>query len=90
MTPETVAAIRSTLGLGRRDFARLIGYTGSDSNNWWTIARMESGKRPISPASARLISMIYLYWKTMGKLPDWEDMAQIAESDLAKEIADVG
>ena len=34
--------------------------------------------------------MIYLYWKTMGKLPDWEDMAQIAESDLAKEIADVG
>ena len=83
MNPQHMQLIREHMGLGRRDFARLLGYSGSDAQNWWAIARMEKGVekngRPISPMCARLVLLVYREWLATGKLVDFDELASLAK-----------
>jgi DNA-binding transcriptional regulator YiaG len=76
MAPEQLAFIRDALGLGRREFALLLGYTGSAEQNWIQMKRMETGAKPITETTARLALLIYRHWRETGRLPVF-DMGEL-------------
>lgn len=61
---------RQAFGMGRREFARLLGYTGSDRNNWITVKRYENGERDIPPTIERLVRLLVWHRSDFGYLPD--------------------
>jgi transcriptional regulator with XRE-family HTH domain len=52
VTGEELAKIRKRCGMGRAEFARALGYEGSDENNVTLLKRMETGKREVVPTIA--------------------------------------
>lgn len=70
MTPKELSDARDLFGLGRRDFAQLLGYTGEPRNNWLTIKRYETGERIIPPMVARLVRLLIWFKNDTGYLPD--------------------
>lgn len=70
MKPQEFAEARSAFGMGRKDFADLLGYTGSARNNWVTIKRYENGERDIPPTIERLVRMLMWFKSDFGYLPD--------------------
>ncbi len=52
MTPVDFKLIRLRLGMSRIEFARALGYKGSDENNATLIKRIEHGKREIVASRA--------------------------------------
>jgi transcriptional regulator with XRE-family HTH domain len=52
MTADEFREIRTRLGMDRNEFARALGYEGSESTNFSLIKRIENGKRPVMPATA--------------------------------------
>jgi transcriptional regulator with XRE-family HTH domain len=50
--------IREQLGLTKNQFATMIGYTGTSSNNTITISRYESGKRQVPLYIARFVWLL--------------------------------
>ena len=71
MTGEQFAAIRELFGMGRREFATLLGYTGEARTNWLVMKRYETGDREISPLIARLVTMLKWYYDLNGDFPDF-------------------
>lgn len=58
LTPAQFKAVRKDRGETEEQFARALGYQGSDNNNRRLIRRMESGEKPITPQIAvRAISL---------------------------------
>lgn len=55
MDPAEFAAARASLGLGRREFGKLLGYTGNPRNIYATVRRYEEGIRYIPPAVAQKV-----------------------------------
>lgn len=51
-------SIRKHLGLSLDEFALELGYSGTADGNRHTIKRLETGKRSISPQTARLAWML--------------------------------
>ena len=78
MTGADMALCRHAFGLGRREFAVLLGYTGEPRNNWVMIKRYESGKRDIPPTIERLVKLLRWYHHTTGETPDFETELEIA------------
>lgn len=52
--------IRESMGMGRREFGRAIGYTGTAETVWKTVKAYESDRKPIPPVLARLV---FLMWR---------------------------
>ncbi len=68
-----MTAARKSFGLGRREFASLLGYTGAPKNNWLTVKRYEIGERDIPPTISRLVQMLEWYYNEFGILFIFED-----------------
>ena len=86
MTPQQLQSIREHMGLTRRSFARILGYSGSDEQNWYAVSRMERGieknGRAISPMCERLVLLVYREWLLTGELVDFDEANRIAEAAL--------
>lgn len=67
--------IRERLGVGRLQFARALGYTGTDRNDETRIRRYEnqSDRFPIPLYIARLAWLILRYRACTGSLPDFPE-----------------
>lgn len=52
MTSDEFKSIRERLGMDRNEFARALGYAGSERTNFSLIKRIENGKRPVMPSVA--------------------------------------
>lgn len=52
MTSDEFKSIRARLGMNHVEFARALGYKGTDKNNFNLIKRIETGKRPVMPEVA--------------------------------------
>jgi hypothetical protein len=70
MTPQEFHDARENFGLGRREFGRLLGYTGDGRNIWLTVQRYEMGKKVIPPTIDRLVRLLVWYKADFGYLPD--------------------
>jgi len=76
MTGDQLKYIRHKFGVGRRDFALLLGYTGSDRNNDLRVRRLEAeGQVPLY--IGRLAWMIWNHYDQAGELPHWPDHLHI-------------
>ena len=64
---------RKDFGLGRKEFALLLGYTGLPKNNWLTVKRYEIGERDIPPTISRLIQLLRWYYSATGDLFIFEE-----------------
>lgn len=73
-----MAIVRHSFGLGRREFAALLGYTGEPRNNWVTIKRYETEAREIPPTIERLVLLMRWYHSTYGQAPDFSNDLEIA------------
>jgi transcriptional regulator with XRE-family HTH domain len=71
MTGSEMREARRKLDLGRVEFARLLGYTGTDSNDETRIKQYENDRRPdgVPPYLARLIWLILIWHRNTGDLP---------------------
>ena len=78
MTGAELILIRHAFGLGRREFAVLLGYTGEPRNSWITIKRYETGDREIPPTIERLVKLLRWYHHTTGATPDFETDLEVA------------
>lgn len=58
--------------MGRRQFAVLLGYTGTSRTNWLVVKRYEIGEREIPPTIERLIRMLVWFQSDFGYLPDFD------------------
>lgn len=68
--------IRRKLRMERAEFARLIGYTGTDRNNESRVKRLENAGDPVPLYIARLLWLVELHirhWKCLPIFPDWPD-----------------
>ena len=74
MTGDDLTSVRHSFGLGRREFAALLGYTGKPANNWVTIKRYETGEREIPPTIERLVILLRWYQRKTATLPNFEEM----------------
>lgn len=72
MDGKEMAIVRQAFGLGRREFALLLGYTGESRNNWITIKRYETGERDIPPTIERLVILMRWYHQANGAVPDFD------------------
>lgn len=70
MTPAEFRAIRKTLGLSQTKMGEALGYAGKPGNRKTQIHRMEVGKRPIRPMTAKLATSLLRYNELSGELPD--------------------
>jgi len=52
MTPEQLIVIRTSLGLNKAQFAKLLGYAPS------TISKWESGSRTLQPRTIKAIEAL--------------------------------
>jgi len=73
MDGKELARIRGTIGMDRVEFARLIGYTGTDSNNEFRLRKYEHGKFQIPLYIARLAWMILRHHDAHGEMPQFPD-----------------
>lgn len=77
MSDSEVRDIRERLGMGRTEFALLLGYLGSDENNKVRVRRLEAEDEP------HLLLLRYLWlieaWKDEhdGSLPHWPNHLRI-------------
>ena len=71
MRPSEFCCIREKLGLSRRQFADILGYSGDSQQIYKTMKRYEMGKRPIPPMLARLVWLLACYNHRAGSLPEW-------------------
>jgi len=62
--------LRHDLGLSRLEFARLIGYTGTDRNDETRVRKYETSVRPPLHI-ARFADLIMRHYLMFGKLPDF-------------------
>ena len=71
MTGSEMKEARRKLGLSRVEFARLLGYTGTDRNDELRIKNYENDRRPdgLPPYLARLIWLILIWHRNTGQLP---------------------
>jgi len=65
MTPDQFKAIRERFGLKQSELAELLGF--ADANQ---IHRMETGRRSISPQTARLMRVLDCYYSTILVVAD--------------------
>lgn len=65
MTPDQFKAIRERRGLQQSELAELLGF--ADANQ---IYRMETGRRGISPQTARLMRVLDCYYPTILVVAD--------------------
>lgn len=72
MKPFNLKAARKRLGLDRLQFARLIGYTGTDANDVVRVRRYENSVQP-PLYIARMVDMLERWQAMFGKLPDFPD-----------------
>jgi len=70
MDAKKLNAARHEFGLGRRDFGRLIGYSGNPNHIWVSVKRMETGERAIPENIARLVQLLVWFKEDHGHLPD--------------------
>jgi hypothetical protein len=70
MTGQEMMQIRKSMQLGRRAFARHLGYAGSSENNFKTIMRYEMGIREVPIATARTARALKEVFDLTGKLPE--------------------
>lgn len=71
MTGAEMTLIRRQLNLGRRSFARCLGYEGSAQTNFKVIARYEIGTREIPVMTARRVRALKEHFETHGTLPEF-------------------
>jgi hypothetical protein len=76
MTGEQMKEIRRRLGVGRGGFALLLGYTGSDRNNYLRVRRLEAEDQ-VPLYIGRLAWMIWNHYDRTGELPHWPDHLHI-------------
>ena len=50
--------IRESMKMGRREFGRAVGYTGSDRTIWKAIRDYEAEAKDIPPVLARLVFLL--------------------------------
>ena len=63
--------LRRQLRMDRLQFARLIGYTGTDRNDEMRVKRLENAGDPVPLYIARLLWLIAVWTRTHNGLPDW-------------------
>lgn len=65
--------IRQSMKLERLEFARLLGYTGSERNNITRIKQYEGGRsgKQIPLYIARLVWLLASYQRRTGALPEF-------------------
>jgi len=68
VTGAEMKALRLRLGLGRLEFARLIGYTGTDRNDEMRVKRYEDGEL-VPLYLARLFWLIEEFVRAHARLP---------------------
>jgi transcriptional regulator with XRE-family HTH domain len=68
MSGREFRKIRAHLGLSMDDFAIELGYEGNENGNENTIARFETGKRPVPLAVAKLAWMMQKHG-----IPEWPE-----------------
>lgn len=73
MSPAEFSEARENFGLGRREFGRLLGYTGEPRNIWITVKRYEEGAREVPPTIERLVRLLVWYKSDFGYLPDLDN-----------------
>ena len=64
--------LRQRLGLDRLQFARLIGYTGTDRNDEMRVRRYET-TRQVPLHIARFADLIERWFLMFGQLPDFPE-----------------
>ena len=69
MKPRELMELRKRIGLDRLQFARLIGYTGTDRNDEMRVRRLETGTDVVPLYIARLGHLIENYQIAFGRLP---------------------
>ena len=77
MTGEHLKYIRQQLGVGREDFALLLGYTGTDRNNENRVKRLEAEDQ-VPLYIGRLLWLIWDIYEESGELPHWPDYLHIS------------
>lgn len=87
MIGSEMQAIREKLGMERKDFGLLLGYTGDLAQIYKTIQRYESGRRRISPMIARLTYLVGLYFDGGGRVVEWPDSIDVV-AELEPEECD--
>jgi hypothetical protein len=70
MTGAELKRIREELGLGRNDFALLLGYVGNDRNNNLRVRRLED-EELVPLYIGRLVWLIVHWYAEHGSLPHW-------------------
>lgn len=72
MKSQELKNLRNRLGLERLTFARLIGYTGTDSNDITRIKKYEE-KQQVPLYIARYVWLLEEYKRITGKFPTFPD-----------------
>jgi hypothetical protein len=72
MQSADLKKLRLRLGLDRLQFARLIGYTGTDRNDETRVRKYETTVRPPLHI-ARFVDLIERWYLMFGKMPDFPD-----------------
>jgi hypothetical protein len=76
MQPHDLKQLRHSLGLDRLQFARLIGFTGTDRNDVTRIRQYEgtgNSSKQVPLHIARFADLIMRHYLMFGKLPDFPD-----------------
>lgn len=86
MNPQDFKNARQRMGLTRLEFARLIGYTGTDRNDETRIRKYERGGKDsqVPLYIARLVYLLVSHHKRIGELPrfpDWPGYVFKSEPD---------
>jgi len=71
MTGPEMKAIRQKMGLECLEFARLVGYTGSERNVISSMKKMERGQKQIPLTIARLTWLLAAHQRRTGILPEF-------------------
>jgi hypothetical protein len=73
MTGSEMREIRRRFRMERADFAKLIGYTGTDRNNELRVKRLENAGEPVPLYIARLVWLIAIWARGHNQLPDFPE-----------------
>ena len=73
MKAQEMKNLRQRMGLERLEFARLLGYTGSDRNDITRIRQYESGRggKQIPLYIARLVWLLAAHQRRTGSMPEF-------------------
>lgn len=71
MQGSEMRRLRERLLMNQIEFARLIGYTGTDRNNETRVRHYENGKYQIPLYLARLLWLVERHCVWFGRLPDF-------------------